>query len=55
MPPKKSELAAAEPLTEQVFNVFAKEIKTMIKESETSINSRLKKLEEKFTGLYNIS
>lgn len=48
MPPSKKSESAGEPLTEQTFNVFAKEIKAMIKESEQRINSRLKKIEEKF-------
>lgn len=49
MPPSKKSESAGEPLiTEQTFNVFAKEIKAMIKASEQRINSRLKKIEEKF-------
>lgn len=52
MPPKRSD-SVGEPLTEQVFSQFAKELKAMIKESEQNINSRLKKVEEKFAGIYN--
>lgn len=51
MPPKRSEsVTGSEPLSEQTFNVFAKEIKTLIAQSEQNINSRLKKVEEKFAG-----
>lgn len=54
MPPKRSEsVAGTEPLSEQTFKDFAKKIKTLIAQSEQSINSRLKRVEEKFTGIIN--
>ena len=54
MPPKRNVSAAgAEPLSEQTFKDFVKEIKTLIAQSEQSINSRLKRVEEKFTGVIN--
>ena len=52
MPPKRNEsVTGSEPLSEQTFNVFVKGRITLIARSEQSINSRLKKVEEKFAGV----